>query len=122
MRKATKSQIEEMIQILVPGFVIYDYPNFFSILDNHIKVEVVTEEEWIQNSNQRYGEGLCCYVKTTTTTKPNENNYNMGEITIEELEANVPIVKVDYRKWYLPHTNKDLYNQIIRMSEKNTTF
>jgi hypothetical protein len=119
MKKPTKSQLQEMTRILVPGLVVFNHVNIF---DNHIRVEVVSEEDWIQNSNQRYGEGLCCYVKNTTTTIPSEHLYNLGEITIEELEANVPIVKVDYRKWYLPHTNKGLYDHLIALSEKNTTF
>ena len=119
MKKPTKSQLQEMTRILVPGFVVYNHKNEWG---EHHKVEVVSEEEWIQKSNQSYGEGLCCYVKTTTTITPDTHYYNLGEITIEELEANVPIVKVDYRKWYLPHTHKNLYNHLIAISEKNTTF
>lgn len=119
MRKPTISQIEEMTRILVPGFVVYDHVNIF---DNHIRVEVVSEEEWKENSNEWDGKSLSAYVKNTTTIIPSEHLYNVGEITIEELEANVPIVRVDYRKWYLPHTNKGLYDHLIAVSEKNTTF
>lgn len=119
MRKPTISQIEEMTRILVPGFVVYDHVNIF---DNHIRVEVVSEEEWKENSNEWDGKSLSTYVKNTTTIIPSEHLYNVGEITIEELEANVPIVRVDYRKWYLPHTNKGLYDHLIAVSEKNTTF
>lgn len=108
-----------MTRILVPGFVVQDVKNEWG---EHRKVEVVSEEEWIQNSNQRYGEGLCCYVKTTTTITPDTSYYNMGLITKEQLEENVPIVEVEYKKWYLPHTHKDLYDRLIAVSEKNTTF
>ena len=108
-----------MKQILVPGFVIAHHVNIFH---NHIKVEVVSEEEWKQNSLPWDGNNFNTYVKTTTTTIPSEHLYNLGEITIEELEANVPIIRVDYRCWYLPHTSKELYDNIIAMSEKNTTF
>ena len=119
MRKATLSQVKEMARILVPGFVVYDHINVFH---NHIKVEVVSEEEWRQNANQSFGEGMSAHVKNTTTIIPSEAHYHMGEITKEEFEANVPIVKVQYLKWYLPHTTKELYDHLIALSEKNTTF
>lgn len=106
-----------MARILVPGLVVYDYG-----IDVHIKVIVVSEEEWKQNANERFGEGLSAHVKNITTIFPSESNYHMGRITKEQLEANVPIVEVEYRKWYLPHTTKELYNHLIALSEKNTTF
>lgn len=103
-----------MAQILVPGLVVYDHINIFH---NHIKVEVVSEDEWKQYANEKYGQWNHAHVRCTTTITPSEDHYNMGWVTKEEFEANVPIVLVEYQKWYLPNTNKELYDHLIAISK-----
>lgn len=120
MKKPNKSQIEEMQRILVPGFVVYDEKGQWGF--GHIKVIVVSEQEWKQNSKEKFGGGMSAHVKTITTTFACELNYHMGLITKEQWESNQPIVEVEYRKWDLPHTDEDLYKHLIAVSEKNTIF